>query len=170
MSDGTEKRAKIAIVIWSEQLAEYRARFADFMRGAALGRYEQELRQQTAELNDLFLLLCFMEATALPNPATLYLLEIYPYLLEQFHDWLMKNDYTFTEAEWTGAHDWVKRFLKRELYMTAFNMEDAKRVQAESDPEVLMAIDLLPKARALQDTSRKAMVQRMEGQQRLSQR
>jgi hypothetical protein len=86
-SEGTEKRAKIAIVIWSEQLAEYRARFADFMRGAALGRYEQELRQQTAELNDLFLLLCFMEATALPNPATLYLLEIYPYLLEQFHDW-----------------------------------------------------------------------------------
>jgi hypothetical protein len=74
-------------VIWSEQLAEYRARFADFLRGAALGRYEQELRQQTAELNDLFLLLCFMEATGLPNPATLYLLEIYPYLLEQFHEW-----------------------------------------------------------------------------------
>ena len=28
-----------------------------------------------------------MEASALPNPATLYLLEIYPYLLEQFHSW-----------------------------------------------------------------------------------
>jgi hypothetical protein len=28
-----------------------------------------------------------MEATALPNPATLYLLEVYPYLLEQFHIW-----------------------------------------------------------------------------------
>ena len=51
------------------------------------GRYERDLRQQTAELNDLFLLLCFMEATALPNPATLYLLEVYPYLLEQFHQW-----------------------------------------------------------------------------------
>jgi hypothetical protein len=23
----------------------------------------------------------------LPNPATLYLLEVYPYLLEQFHAW-----------------------------------------------------------------------------------
>ena len=51
------------------------------------GRYERELRQQTAELNDLFLLLCFMEAAGMPNPATLYLLEIYPYLLEQFHQW-----------------------------------------------------------------------------------
>ena len=23
----------------------------------------------------------------MPNPATLYLLEVYPYLLEQFHTW-----------------------------------------------------------------------------------
>ena len=28
-----------------------------------------------------------MEAIGLPNPATLYLLEVYPYLLEQFHLW-----------------------------------------------------------------------------------
>lgn len=72
---------------WARQLAEYRQRFADIMHGVAFGRYEQELRRQTAELNDLFLLLCFMEATGLPNPATLYLLEVYPYLLEQFHLW-----------------------------------------------------------------------------------
>ena len=72
---------------WNEQLAQYRRHLADIMQGVALGRYEQILRQQTAELNDLFLLLCFMEAAALPNPATLYLLEVYPYLLEQFHLW-----------------------------------------------------------------------------------
>jgi hypothetical protein len=72
---------------WSSQFSECRSVLGDIMRGAAFGRYEQDLRQQTAELHDLFLLLCFMEATALPNPATLYLLEIYPYLLEQFHAW-----------------------------------------------------------------------------------
>ena len=64
-----------------------RQRLGDILRGAALGGWERHLRQQTAELNDLFLLLCFMEATAVPNPATLYLLEVYPYLLEQFHQW-----------------------------------------------------------------------------------
>jgi hypothetical protein len=68
-------------------LSLLRAGLADIFRGAALGRYERELRQQTAELNDLFLLLCFMEAAGMPNPATLYLLEVYPYLLEQFHQW-----------------------------------------------------------------------------------
>lgn len=57
------------------------------LRGAVVSRYERDLRQQTAELNDLFLLLCFMEAMGLPNPATLYLLEVYPYLLEHFHRW-----------------------------------------------------------------------------------
>ena len=64
-----------------------RTNLADILRGAALGRYDREIRQQTAELNDLFLLLCFMEAAGIPNPATLYLLEVYPYLLEQFHQW-----------------------------------------------------------------------------------
>ena len=72
---------------WRGDLALFRQHMGEFIRGAAYGRYEAELRQQTAELNDLFLLLCFMEATALPNPATLYLLEVYPYLLEQFHLW-----------------------------------------------------------------------------------
>src|SRR5262249_56245579 len=66
---------------------EFGRRLGDVMGGAALAVYERHLRQQTAELNDFFLLLCFMEATALPNPATLYLLEVYPYLLEQFHLW-----------------------------------------------------------------------------------
>jgi hypothetical protein len=68
-------------------LAILRTRVAEFLRGAALGRYERDLRQQTAELADLFLLLCFMEAAGMPNPATLYLLETYPYLLDQFHQW-----------------------------------------------------------------------------------
>ena len=64
-----------------------RQRMGDILRGASVDRYERALRQQTGELSDLFLLLCFMEAAALPNPATLYLLEVYPYLLEQFHIW-----------------------------------------------------------------------------------
>jgi hypothetical protein len=68
-------------------LSVLRQRVADILQGAAMGRYERDLRQQTAELNDLFLLLCFMEAAGMPNPATLYLLEVYPYLLDQFHQW-----------------------------------------------------------------------------------
>jgi hypothetical protein len=74
-------------VTWSEPFDLFRRRFTEILKGAAYAQYERDLRQHTAELNDLFLLLCFMEAAALPNPATLYLLEVYPYLLEQFHVW-----------------------------------------------------------------------------------
>lgn len=64
-----------------------RQNIRDIFRGAAYGAYERELRRQAAELNDMFLLLCYMEIVGLPNPATLYLLDVYPYLLEQFHLW-----------------------------------------------------------------------------------
>lgn len=66
---------------------ELRRRMGEILRGAAFAQYDRDQRQRIADLHDLFLLLCFMEATGLPNPATLYLLEIYPYLLEQFHEW-----------------------------------------------------------------------------------
>jgi hypothetical protein len=59
----------------------------DILRGVAYGRYERELRLEAAELNDYFLLLCYMEVVGLPNPAAFYLLEVYPHLLEQFHLW-----------------------------------------------------------------------------------
>ncbi len=70
-------------MIWTE----LRRRLGEILAGAAFAQYDRDQRQRAAELYDLFLLLCFMEATGLPNPATLYLLEIYPYLLEQFHQW-----------------------------------------------------------------------------------
>ena len=59
----------------------------DFMHGMAYGRYEHHLRQQAMELNDLFVLLCYMELVGLPNPVALHLLEIYPYFLDEFHLW-----------------------------------------------------------------------------------
>jgi hypothetical protein len=59
----------------------------DFMHGMAYGGYERELRMQANDLNDLFLLLCYMEVVGLPNPAALYMLDVYPYIVDQFHLW-----------------------------------------------------------------------------------
>lgn len=65
----------------------WRENTRDFFHGMAYTSYERELRLKANELNDLFLLLCYMEIVGLPNPATLYLLDVYPYLLDQFHLW-----------------------------------------------------------------------------------
>jgi len=59
----------------------------EFVHGMALAGHEQQLRGQAIELTDLFLLMCFMDSLGLPNPAAPYLLEVYPFLLDEFHLW-----------------------------------------------------------------------------------
>jgi hypothetical protein len=59
----------------------------DVLEGMALSGHRRRLRAQAIELNDLFLLLCYMDLLGLPNPAALYLFEVYPYLLDELHLW-----------------------------------------------------------------------------------
>ena len=59
----------------------------DFMHGMAYGRYEHDLRREAAELNDLFVTMCYLELVGLPNPVAVHLLEIYPYFQDEFHLW-----------------------------------------------------------------------------------
>ena len=61
--------------------------FKDFWYGVAYGRAERDIRAQALELNDLFMLLCYLELMGVPNPASFYLLDMYPLLLEEFHLW-----------------------------------------------------------------------------------
>jgi carboxyl-terminal processing protease len=82
--------------------------------------------------------------------------------VNEFHDYLLKQNYDFTEAEFTQDTDYVKRFLKREMYITAFNLDESERVTVETDPEVERAIDAMPKAKALVDSVRKVIVKRMQ--------
>jgi hypothetical protein len=59
----------------------------EFVHGMALVGHQRQVRAGVVELQDLFLLLCYMETLGLPNPAALYLLDIYPYFLEELHLW-----------------------------------------------------------------------------------
>ena len=59
----------------------------DFLHGMAAAGYQRRLRGEAVELADLFLLVCYMDMVGLPNPAVLYLLDLYPYLLDEFHQW-----------------------------------------------------------------------------------
>ena len=66
---------------------QVRQNVRDLLHGMAYTGYERHLRQERLELEDLFLLMCFIETLGLPNPASLYLLDIYPYVLSEFHLW-----------------------------------------------------------------------------------
>jgi carboxyl-terminal processing protease len=79
-------------------------------------------------------------------------------IVDDFHQFMLDNGVNFTEAEFTENHEWVKDQLKREMYITAFNLDASDRVQIEQDPEVARAVDAMPKAKLLLDNARKVMV------------
>ena len=78
--------------------------------------------------------------------------------VDDFHQFLLDNKVDFTEADFTENHQWVKDQLKREMYITAFNVDVADRVQIEQDPEIAKAVEAMPKARLLLENSKKVIV------------
>jgi hypothetical protein len=88
-------------------------------------------------------------------------------LVNEFHAYLMKNGFEFTEADFTANHQWVKEQLKREMYITAFSWEQSVRVNIQQDPEIAQAIEAMPKAVTLIENAKKLLVQRVTQQERL---
>lgn len=82
-------------------------------------------------------------------------------ILSEFHRFLLDEGASFTEAEFTEHHDWLRTHIKREMYTTAFGKEEADRVAIEADPVVAKAIDALPRAKALLENAKKVIAQRI---------
>ncbi len=82
-------------------------------------------------------------------------------VMEDLHDYLLEHGTQFSETEFTADYDWIRRNLTREMYTTAFDVDVASQVFAQTDPEVQRAVDALPKALALVENARKVVVQRM---------
>ena len=55
--------------------------------------------------------------------------------------------------------DWIKSNIKSELFISEFGQQEGLRVRAETDPQVLKALDLLPQAKALADNARKIVAE-----------
>lgn len=74
----------------TERSEGWRARLVQLLEGydrmLRLG-HEAEIRRELEERDDLVMLLLFGEAMGLPNPVSYYTLELYPALIEAYHDW-----------------------------------------------------------------------------------
>jgi len=87
-------------------------------------------------------------------------------VVDGFRDYLRKEGVAFTDAEFATDRDWIRKELRREMFITAFSGDEARKVAIESDPMVLRAIESLPKAKELLENARKLIVQRLQKQQR----
>jgi len=81
-------------------------------------------------------------------------------VMNEFRRFLDKQKVTYTEAELAENMDWVRRRIKREIFLSVFGQAESYKLDMENDIQVQRAIDELPQARALYDNARKLLAQR----------
>jgi carboxyl-terminal processing protease len=81
-------------------------------------------------------------------------------VMQEFRKSLDADKTPYTEADLVQNNDWIRSNLKSEMFVDAFGQEEGLKVRAESDPEVLKALDLLPQARALAENAKKVIAER----------
>lgn len=52
--------------------------------------HRTEIARELRDEDDLFILLLYSDMLGIPNPAFYYTLELYPYILEKFHEWHLR--------------------------------------------------------------------------------
>jgi len=81
-------------------------------------------------------------------------------IIHQFRDFLTAHNIKYTDQDITDNLDWIKLHIKREVFTYVFGQLEGYRVEAEGDPEILKATDLVPQARALYDNARRIVAER----------
>jgi carboxyl-terminal processing protease len=91
--------------------------------------------------------------------------EVNDAVMQDFRKFLDTEKIPYTEAELTETQDWVKANIKAEIFIAEFGQEEGLKAKAESDPQVIAALNLLPKAKELADNAKKVLAQRATAQQ-----
>src|SRR6476659_7150652 len=81
-------------------------------------------------------------------------------VLQEFRKSLDADKIPYTEADLVQNNDWVRSNIKSEIFVDAFGQEEGLKVKAETDPEVLRGLDLLPQAHQLAENARKIVAER----------
>jgi carboxyl-terminal processing protease len=81
-------------------------------------------------------------------------------VMQEFRKFLDDQKIAFSEADLMEVNDWVRTNIKSEMFIAEFGQQEGLRVRAEQDPEVVKALDLLPKAKELADNAKKIIAER----------
>ena len=83
--------------------------------------------------------------------------------MQDFRKFMDEEKIPFTEAELLENNDWVRSNIKSEIFVDAFGQEEGLKVRAETDPQVIKALELLPQAKALAENARRVVAERGSG-------
>jgi len=62
----------------------------EIYEGVYIALYRSAIHREYLRQRDLFFLLGFSDLLGVPNPISFYTLELYPELIEQFHEWHLR--------------------------------------------------------------------------------
>ncbi len=85
-------------------------------------------------------------------------------VLEQFRAFLAEKEIEYEEADLMANLDFVTQRIELQLALSVFGMNEAYRLEAAHDPHIQRAIELLPQAALMLETTRRAQLQQ-ENQQ-----
>jgi carboxyl-terminal processing protease len=91
--------------------------------------------------------------------------EVTDAVMQEFRKFLDSQKIPYTEADLNEGSDYIKSSIKTELFISEFGQEEGLRVRAENDPQVIAALNQLPKAKELAENARKIVAQRAAAQQ-----
>ena len=83
--------------------------------------------------------------------------EVTAEVLDEFKQFLIREDIGFEDKDFDENLDFLRRFIKQRVYNSAYDIEEGQRVFYELDPEVEMAIAALPRAQKLLDQTERLL-------------
>jgi carboxyl-terminal processing protease len=95
--------------------------------------------------------------------------EVTDQVMQEFHKFLDAQKIPYTEAELTEGNDWIRSNIKTEIFIAQFGQQEGLKVRAETDPQVLTALNLLTKAKELADNAKHVLAQRAAAAQSTNQ-
>jgi carboxyl-terminal processing protease len=84
-------------------------------------------------------------------------------VMKKFSTYLDDQKVKYTESDITDNLPWIKREIKKELFISVFGLTEGYKVDLEDDAQLQKAIESLPQARALYENARKTIAQRSVG-------
>ena len=85
--------------------------------------------------------------------------EVDDQIVQDFRKSLDEANIPYTQAELMDNADWIKSNIKSEIFVDAFGQDEGMKVRAESDPEVVKGLELLPQAKALAENAKRIVAE-----------
>ncbi len=75
-------------------------KLSEFLEEIYRLKFGQGFLKESKNLEDVFMLFLFSDYFGIPNPMKFYILEAYPYIIEDFHKWHKRVGFDNSPLDW----------------------------------------------------------------------